>query len=166
MIRITGPHDGFYIAARAQQIGSGWMGEARVFANRPSTFDDQSPEAKFAGDSTNAPSDLVAIENAERVARHWITQQRLYEQFDLAKSIYAWHQVLLMITSPKDREFVAQKMEEARNEFVYKGGVAKTGVGPFGDKGPALETSDGKKVPYETGRILAQEYAQRIRTGN
>lgn len=72
MDRITGPNEGFYIAARSRQIGNVWMGSARVFTVRPSTFDDQSSIAKLSGDLGNAPSALDAVENAERVAREWI----------------------------------------------------------------------------------------------
>lgn len=72
MERVTGPHDGLYIAAQARQIGSVWMGEARVFEARPSSFDDSSSIAKLAGEYGNAASELDAVENAERVARDWI----------------------------------------------------------------------------------------------
>lgn len=81
MTRITGPHEGLYIAARAQQIGGGWMGEARVFAERPATFNDRLPVAKLGGDHSNAPSELDAVDNAERVARDWITTRM--RDFDL-----------------------------------------------------------------------------------
>lgn len=165
MERITGPCKGYYIAARARQIGSVWMGEARVFAKRPSAFDDQSSVATLAGDQSNAPSELDAIENAERVARDWISNsQRLYEQFELAKPVYAWHQLLAAMTEPNDRAFVAQKIQEAAMRFVDKGGVVKTGVGPLGDKGPALETSDGKAVPYSAGNALVAQYAEVMRS--
>lgn len=165
MARISGPYEGFYIAARAQQIESGWMGEARVFSERPTTFDDQSSVAKLGGDHSNSPSELDAVENAERVARDWImTNQRLYVQFELARSVYAWHQVLLVTTAHMDLRFVAQKIEEATVKFVENGGVAKTGVGPLGDKGPVLETSDGNEVPYSAGSTLAVHYGQILRS--
>jgi hypothetical protein len=49
------------------------MGEARVFASRPFAFDDSSSVATLAGDYCNALSELDAVENAERIAREWIS---------------------------------------------------------------------------------------------
>lgn len=72
MERVTGPFFGFYVAARSWPIGNEWMGVARVFKSHPSAFADPSSVAKSAGDYGNAPSELDAVENAERVAREWI----------------------------------------------------------------------------------------------
>lgn len=76
MDRITGPYDGFYIAARSRSVASVWMGEARIFETHPTNFDDPSAVVKLAGDLGNALSELDAVENAERVARDWITNHK------------------------------------------------------------------------------------------
>lgn len=74
--RITGPYVGLYIAAVARAHSFGWIGTARVFASKPKSFDDTNSIAKLGGDHGNAASELDAIENAERVARDWIAQNR------------------------------------------------------------------------------------------
>lgn len=75
MDRITGPHKGHYIAARSFQIDHAWMGEVRIFTFRPTTFDDPSSIVKLGGDFINAPSELDAIQNAERRGRDWIDRK-------------------------------------------------------------------------------------------
>ncbi len=72
MERITGPYNGYFIAAKAFRIGHEWMGEARIFAYRPDGFDDENSVVKLGGDWSNAPSELDAIENAERVSREMV----------------------------------------------------------------------------------------------
>lgn len=69
--RIT-KHKDHFIAARAERIGDCWLGLARVFTQRPLSFDEKGDVAKTMGDIGNAPSELDAIENAERVAREFI----------------------------------------------------------------------------------------------
>jgi len=74
LVRITGPYAGRFIAAHALRGDGGWAGEARVFPWRPTRFDDDGAVADILGSWVNAPSELDALESAERVARDVIAQ--------------------------------------------------------------------------------------------
>ena len=69
--RIT-EYAGYFIAAKATKIAEAWMGSARIFKSRQSSYDDDNDLAKIAGDLGNAPCALDAVQNAERVARDFI----------------------------------------------------------------------------------------------
>lgn len=70
--RVTGPIAGYYIAARAVEIGDAWMGFACVYVRKPQSADDPNSLMKVSGDLGNAECALDAVENAERVAREAI----------------------------------------------------------------------------------------------
>lgn len=69
--RIT-EYAGYFIAAKASRFANAWMGSARIFKTRPSSYDDDNHVAKMPGDLGNAPCALDAVQNAERVARDFI----------------------------------------------------------------------------------------------
>lgn len=72
--RITGPYAGHHIVARAHLTAQGWSGEARVFRFRPQGYADAGAVAHIVGSWVHAPSELDAVESAERVARDFIPQ--------------------------------------------------------------------------------------------
>lgn len=74
ILRITGPYAGHFIAALAHHTAQGWSGEARVFPFRPAAFGDPGAVADIVGSWVHAPSELDAVESAERVARDFIPQ--------------------------------------------------------------------------------------------
>lgn len=75
IVRTTGPYGGRFIVARARRSpDAGWAGYAKVFAWRPDGFDDPGELADILGSWVNAPSELDAVESAERVARDVIAQ--------------------------------------------------------------------------------------------
>ncbi|GAA0742260.1 hypothetical protein GCM10009107_05620 [Ideonella azotifigens] len=76
--RITGPYAGHYVAARAEYRHGGWQGFAKVFDYRPvagADFDTApGAVADVVGSWVEAPSELDAVQSAERVARNFIAQ--------------------------------------------------------------------------------------------
>lgn len=84
--RITGPYAGHYVAAWAEQQLGGWQGYAQVFDHRPAPDWDRAGEpgaifggmagmvADVVGSWVAAPSELDAVQSAERVARNFIAQ--------------------------------------------------------------------------------------------
>ena len=78
ILRITGPYAGHFIAAlaHAHTLGDapGWSGEAKVFPFRPAGYADTGAVAHIVGSWVHAPSELDAVESAERVARDFIPQ--------------------------------------------------------------------------------------------
>lgn len=73
--RITGPYAGRYIAALARHSPDrGWSGFAKVFPWRPAGYADPGEIADILGSWVGAPSELDAVESAERVARDVIAQ--------------------------------------------------------------------------------------------
>ena len=74
-MRITGPYAGHYIAALAHRSAQGgWTGYAKVFSSRPTAYSDAGAVADIIGSWVTAPSELDAVESAERVARTYIAQ--------------------------------------------------------------------------------------------
>lgn len=75
IIRTTGPYGGRYIVALARRSPEGgWAGYAKVYGFRPAGFDEPGELADIVGSWVNAPSELDAVESAERVARDVISQ--------------------------------------------------------------------------------------------
>ncbi|HSI52033.1 MAG TPA: hypothetical protein VLA61_27520 [Ideonella sp.] len=76
--RITGPYAGHYVAARAEYRHGGWQGFAKVFDHKPAPGSDFDTEpgavADVVGSWVEAPSELDAVQSAERVARNFIAQ--------------------------------------------------------------------------------------------
>lgn len=87
---------------------------------------------------------------------------QLAEQWELARCVYAWHQVLQLTQESALRNAVAKHLGEATQRFVDAGGIAQTGNDPLGDKGPTLSLADGQEVPYTAGQALVDAYAQAI----
>jgi hypothetical protein len=75
IVRTTGPYGGRFIVALARRSpDGGWSGFAKVYAWRPQGFDEPGEQADILGSWVNAPSELDAVESAERVARDVVTQ--------------------------------------------------------------------------------------------
>jgi hypothetical protein len=85
IVRITGPYAGRYIVALAhREPGQGWSGHAKVYPWRPEGYTDPGAVADILGSWVNAPSELDAIESAERVARDVISRWAADEAEDLS----------------------------------------------------------------------------------
>jgi hypothetical protein len=81
IVRTTGPYSGHFIVALARRgPDAGWAGYAKVFAWRPAGFDDPGEVADIVGSWVNAPSELDAVQSAERVARDVIAQWMANEE--------------------------------------------------------------------------------------
>lgn len=87
---------------------------------------------------------------------------RLAEQWELARCVYAWHQVLKGTQGSPSYSAAAKQLDEATQRFVAAGGIAETGIGPLGDKGPKLSLADGRVVPYTAGQALVAACAKAI----
>jgi hypothetical protein len=75
IVRTTGPYAGRFIVALARRgPDAGWAGYAKVYAWRPRGFDEPGELADIVGSWVNAPSELDAVQSAERVARDVIAQ--------------------------------------------------------------------------------------------
>ena len=84
-------------------------------------------------------------------------QDRMYEQFEIGKKLYAVHR-LLENAPPLDRQKIVKFLKGALTEFTAAGGVATTGTDVLGMSGPFLRCENGDEIPYQSGRILAEEY--------
>jgi hypothetical protein len=84
-------------------------------------------------------------------------ERRLYFQFEIAKRLYAAHR-LLVNAPPLDRQKIVVFLQQALADFQEIGGVAKTGTDVFGESGPVLYCENGDLVPYDAGRMLAEDY--------
>jgi hypothetical protein len=85
IVRTTGPYGGRFIVALARRNpDAGWAGYAKVYDFRPVGFDAPGELADIVGSWVNAPSELDAVESAERVARDVIAQWIADENDDLS----------------------------------------------------------------------------------
>ena len=88
--------------------------------------------------------------------------ERYAKQYELARCVYACHQVMQATQGSALHSAAAAQLSEATRRFVEAGGIVKTGVGPLGDKGPRLFLADGREIPYRAGQALVEGYAQAI----
>lgn len=84
-------------------------------------------------------------------------QLRMYEQFEIAKKLYAAHHLLVTIPS-LSREKIVAFLNEALIEFQTAGGDVQVGTDVFGLRGPILRCENGDVLLYEIGRLLAEKY--------
>ncbi|WP_176060219.1 hypothetical protein [Paraburkholderia sp. BCC1876] len=82
---------------------------------------------------------------------------RLYEQFEIAKKLYAVHS-LLPKTPPLNREKIIAFLDGAVAQFQAAGGVVQVGTNVLGEQGPILRCENGDVLRYEIGRELVDAY--------
>lgn len=63
-----------------------------------------------------------------------------------------------MNAPPLNREKIVGFLKHALADFNTAGGVALTGTDVFGQRIPVLRCENGTEVPYEAGRMLAEDY--------
>jgi hypothetical protein len=86
-------------------------------------------------------------------------RSRLADQFEIAKKIYAAHSLLGNAQYwGLDRTKIIAFLEDALVQFQDAGGIARTGTGPLGDRGPNLCGESGDVFDYGIGRLLAEGY--------
>ena len=86
-------------------------------------------------------------------------QRRLYDQFELAKKIYAAHSLLRNAAHwALDQQKIENFLKVASAEFRAVGGIAQTGTNSLGEHGPMLSGENGDVFDYAIGRLLAENY--------
>lgn len=88
--------------------------------------------------------------------------ERYAKQYELARCVYACHQVMQATQGSALHNAAVRQLSEATQRFVDAGGIAETGVSPLGDKVPRLSLANGREVPYTAGQALVEVYAQAI----
>jgi hypothetical protein len=68
MERITGPHQGFWIASHAGETGDSYLGYAKICRRRPESYWDANCLVKLCGDDLHLDA-TQAIAEVERRAR-------------------------------------------------------------------------------------------------
>lgn len=89
------------------------------------------------------------------------SREVLAEQWEVAKRVYAWHQVM-SAQSGVLRADAAERLNKVAAQFRALGGVVKVGKDALGIEGPRLELSDGTLVPYSAGLALVDDFAQSL----
>lgn len=84
-------------------------------------------------------------------------EARLYSQWEIAKTLYAAHR-LLVNAPPLNQDKIVAFLRQALIDFSNAGGNAQSGVDTFGQRGPVLFCEDGTEVPYDAGRMLTENY--------
>lgn len=85
---------------------------------------------------------------------------RLSSQWEIAKKLYAAHR-LLVNSPPLSRTKIVAFLQQTFDDFKRAGGNVQTGTDIFGQVGPVLRCENGTEVPYDAGRMLADDYLSR-----
>lgn len=86
----------------------------------------------------------------------------LAEQWELARRVFAWHQVFVAVENTPNQGVAKKRLSDALQRFTDSGGEASAGIDRLEHIGPALKLGDGRVVPYESGSALVDGFARQL----